>query len=830
MADFIAVIRRAVDGLSENTPEMRAKVYERAKAAVVRQLENMKPRPPEAMFQRQIDKLDAAIREVESEHAVALPADDTGIPDEPMPDGEAPAAELPVAQPVADVPADAPVAAEPVAVEAVPVVTAPPVIEPAPAPVLEPMPAARQEFVPETEDQAAAHRELISESALQTFGQILRVEPAKSAVADELPKTQAIEPAPEPIRVPEALAEVEPETDIPAYATSDTVIDEPVARLEPETHPAQLETATYAVAGEAHGADDHIAEVLGDAKAFATPGGTVYQPFPPVAAPAIEARREPVAAPAVSERPAEVALGDIRPTRTDHAAARVAAPDADEDRTAAPMPRVSYDESDVVEGFNDFLKQELNRQVVPPPPGRAKSKGDFSWDEPFDDLPDIPKPEAFEKALEAKQQEIEAAPAPRRNKAGRPEPVSARAELEDLLGLEPSQRKPNTVNADAGPPPNPGRGASRLEGKAFKTQARNKKAKRRSRMMAIALGVVGVLVVAGGAYGVWAYRDKVGSVFSGLMPASETGKSIDTAQRDATTDGKAPATKSADASTDTKPAVKNKEVASLDTDANSQKFTQRLMPDGTETATDTAKVPVDQALPEGKTVATQNEKSKEEAAAAPMDAKTDTGNTTQPQSDNQVRNDAQPLGATQKMFLYEERLGQASPVAVPGTVVWREKSGSEDGKPDPAIEASLDVPGRKITALLTFKRNTDSSLPASHIIEIVFDLPKDFEEGNVDSIQRIAFKQTEQDRGNPLIAVPAKITDDFHMVALNDDADARKVNLELMKTRSWIDIPITYRNGRRALITIEKGATGTAVFDKVMGEWDAIGSQTSTNQ
>jgi diaminopimelate epimerase len=31
MADFIAVIRRAVDGLTDNTPEMRVKVYERAR-------------------------------------------------------------------------------------------------------------------------------------------------------------------------------------------------------------------------------------------------------------------------------------------------------------------------------------------------------------------------------------------------------------------------------------------------------------------------------------------------------------------------------------------------------------------------------------------------------------------------------------------------------------------------------------------------------------------------------------------------------------------------------------------------------------------------------
>ena len=74
MADFVAVIRKAVDGLANNTPENRAKVYDKARSAVVRQLENMKPRPPEEMLQRQIMKLDTAIAEVEGEYSEALPA------------------------------------------------------------------------------------------------------------------------------------------------------------------------------------------------------------------------------------------------------------------------------------------------------------------------------------------------------------------------------------------------------------------------------------------------------------------------------------------------------------------------------------------------------------------------------------------------------------------------------------------------------------------------------------------------------------------------------------------------------------------------------------
>jgi len=80
-----------------------------------------------------------------------------------------------------------------------------------------------------------------------------------------------------------------------------------------------------------------------------------------------------------------------------------------------------------------------------------------------------------------------------------------------------------------------------------------------------------------------------------------------------------------------------------------------------------------------------------------------------------------------------------------------------------------------------------------------------------------------------LIAVPAKITDDFHMIALNDYPDARKANLDLLSSRDWIDIPITYRNGRRALLTMQKGTTGGEAFNAAIKEWAAFGD-VSTSQ
>ena len=36
--------------------------------------------------------------------------------------------------------------------------------------------------------------------------------------------------------------------------------------------------------------------------------------------------------------------------------------------------------------------------------------------------------------------------------------------------------------------------------------------------------------------------------------------------------------------------------------------------------------------------------------------------------------------------------------------------------------------------------------------------------------------------------------------------------MKLLQTRNWIDSPLTYRNGRRALLTMEKGTTGMEAF------------------
>ena len=42
-------------------------------------------------------------------------------------------------------------------------------------------------------------------------------------------------------------------------------------------------------------------------------------------------------------------------------------------------------------------------------------------------------------------------------------------------------------------------------------------------------------------------------------------------------------------------------------------------------------------------------------------------------------------------------------------------------------------------------------------------------------------------------------------------------------------IPVVYRNNRRALLTFEKGSTGTEAFDRALAEWAALGPTATNN-
>jgi hypothetical protein len=180
-----------------------------------------------------------------------------------------------------------------------------------------------------------------------------------------------------------------------------------------------------------------------------------------------------------------------------------------------------------------------------------------------------------------------------------------------------------------------------------------------------------------------------------------------------------------------------------------------------------------------------------------------------------------PVG--QKAIFYEERTNVAEGSAEPGSIVWSlvQESPGGDLPPEPAIRAEATIPGKDVQLRMTIRRNADQTLPASHIIEVIFLTPEGFEGGGIDNVLRVSMKGSEQEAGSPLIGIPAKIADGFFLVALNESQPEIDANMTLLRRQSWIDVPVIYKSGRRALFTMEKGIPGAKVFDEAMKAWQA---------
>lgn len=808
MADFAAVIRRAVDGLAENTPEMRVKVYEKARGAVQRQLESMKPRPPEDMLRRQLDKLELAITEVENEHAEALPA--SGEDEEDLSYQDDTAAWEETSSESDDETEDQ---------------------DDAEQQDEEALPDEDKSVEEERETLVAAEPEQQPEPETPAS-----VEEPEQAQADE----ESREPWDEPVETAQEPAEEQSSTGIVPDERQIGLWQEPLPDEVAEPEPAEEETVYAEAPEEPEPVEDEPQREPWEIahEAAATPAAPVAdeawqdepEPLPVDAPPPVEPEREhepeTAAAPEIDTAPRPYLADPLLDSLADHEPllhtgrdfavsghfepeVLTAAPSIDSPAAPEPQPEPEPEPAPV--------KTETP-SASPEPPAMPPALDLLDWDESAFDAP--PAPQA------PKSQAVEPDNLAARAAAPTAAPKAASAaddgwsEFDDLMSPSASRGGVRAVDAGLG---DAAVGTPTVAPISYRAEPKRRNYK------GIVTGLLLVALLGGAGYGGWLYRDRIVELAKSIV---KTGPALPaTAQKPATPPANGTATPNAGTTapatngTAANGASTGTEVASAgNPQPEISKFTQRLLADGSEQDSGPAQIAGQPATTEGKSVAEQNVAANVPPPATPGTPTAQTETPTAPQTQPAQQTPPAVPGQGGKMFLYEERLGQSVPTAITGSVTWSlQQEAGENGKPEPTVQAQINVPERGLSALMTFKRNADPSLPASHLVEIVFSLPPNFEGGAIDSVQRIAMKTTEQDRGNPLIAVPAKITDDFHMIALNDFPEARATNLELLRTRSWIDMPVTYRNGRRALLTLEKGQAGIDAFNKAIQAWNALG-------
>jgi hypothetical protein len=325
---------------------------------------------------------------------------------------------------------------------------------------------------------------------------------------------------------------------------------------------------------------------------------------------------------------------------------------------------------------------------------------------------------------------------------------------------------------------------------------------------------VAVLVVAGGAYGVWLNKD----AFQGMFASSDEPKPVVVKPVKV-----APPAANETAATEPAAAPTPAPSPASGTDTgDTTKFTQRLLPDGNET--DPGPAAGESGVGEGTSVVALTTPPPAVAPTTPPA----TDNTATPPAASEQTPPAAPeapaaVPVGQKAIFYEERTSVAQGSAEPGNIVWSlvQESPGGDAPPEPAIRGEATIPGKDVQLRLTIRRNADQTLPASHIVEMIFLTPDGFEGGGIENVLRIALKTAEQDAGSPLIGIPAKIADGYFLVALNDTAADENANMTLLRNQEWIDVPVIYKSGRRALLTMEKGIPGDKVFDEALKAWQA---------
>ena len=174
------------------------------------------------------------------------------------------------------------------------------------------------------------------------------------------------------------------------------------------------------------------------------------------------------------------------------------------------------------------------------------------------------------------------------------------------------------------------------------------------------------------------------------------------------------------------------------------------------------------------------------------------------------------LAGSQSLLLEASANGSTGAVPFSGTVDWTE---GQDEIGLPTLIAKASIPARNLGVTVTIRKNSDPVLPASHLMEITFDVSDTFVGGSITSLPGVLLKDEELVPGAPLVGASARIVGNSFLFALSASPQDATTNRGLLETRRWMDLAVVYGTGRNAIITLEKDEAAQALFEKVFAAW-----------
>lgn len=178
--------------------------------------------------------------------------------------------------------------------------------------------------------------------------------------------------------------------------------------------------------------------------------------------------------------------------------------------------------------------------------------------------------------------------------------------------------------------------------------------------------------------------------------------------------------------------------------------------------------------------------------------------------------DPADLAGSQSLLLEASQSGSAGAVPFSGTVEWSE---GVDELGLPTLKGTASIPARNLSVDITLRKNSDPSLPASHLMEVDFKVSDTFIGGSIANLPGVLLKNEELVPGTALIGASARVVGNSFLFALSATPADQTTNTDLLENRRWIDLAVVYGTGRNAILTLEKDSEAQALFEKVFSTW-----------
>jgi len=165
-----------------------------------------------------------------------------------------------------------------------------------------------------------------------------------------------------------------------------------------------------------------------------------------------------------------------------------------------------------------------------------------------------------------------------------------------------------------------------------------------------------------------------------------------------------------------------------------------------------------------------------------------------------------------------------------GEVTWRtvrEMTADFRGKERTVLKIRSVIETRGVDLAITISKNHDPSIPASHLIDMAFELTRHFGGDRIAEVSAILMSPTDQltmpaahSRGKPLGGeIEKRRRGRFRMELAKGEGDWKR-NREHLTGNGWMDLAIVYESEQKAILTIAVGEPGKRAIEQAIAAWE----------